>query len=54
MSVMPGWQPKPDAVCARCGEHPPGPGGIICPRCRAAIEAGGRAVGGDADQATRS
>ncbi len=33
------WQPPEDARCAKCGEHPPGPGGILCPQCKTAIEA---------------
>jgi len=38
-SEMPGWEPAPDAQCARCHTSPVGPGGIICPGCRAEIEA---------------
>ena len=26
------WQPPEDARCAKCGEHSPGPGGILCPK----------------------
>lgn len=29
-------------TCAKCGSAPPGPGGILCPHCKAAIEAAGR------------
>jgi hypothetical protein len=36
---LPGWEPASDAVCAKCGTNPVGPGGILCPSCRAAIEA---------------
>ena len=32
-------QPGPDKACAMCRVNPPGPGGVICPGCRAAIEA---------------
>lgn len=39
MAEMQGWQPAPDAQCARCHANPVGPGGIICPDCRTAIEA---------------
>ena len=35
---MPG-EPGPDKTCALCRVNPPGPGGVICPACRAAIEA---------------
>jgi hypothetical protein len=35
---MEGWKPDPEALCQRCGVQPVGPGGIICPDCRAAIE----------------
>jgi hypothetical protein len=38
-----GWRPAPGAHCARCGVNPVGPGGILCPDCRAAIEAANRA-----------
>jgi len=41
---LPRWKPAPDAVCARCHENPVGPGGIICPDCRTAIEAANRAT----------
>jgi hypothetical protein len=41
---LPRWQPAADAVCTRCHENPAGPGGIICPECRADIEAANRAV----------
>ena len=41
---MPGWTPAPDAVCARRHENPVGSGGILCPDCRVAIEAGNRAL----------
>jgi hypothetical protein len=33
-----GWKPDPEALCQRCGVRPVGPGGIICPGCRVAIE----------------
>jgi hypothetical protein len=33
------WQPPKDARCAKCGEQPPGEGGILCPACKQAIEA---------------
>jgi hypothetical protein len=36
---LPGWEPGSDAVFAKCGANPVGPGGILCPSCRAAIEA---------------
>jgi hypothetical protein len=26
-------------TCSKCGENPPGPGGILCPDCLAAIAA---------------
>jgi hypothetical protein len=42
---LPHWRPAADAVCARCGENPVGPGGVICPDCRTAIEAANREVG---------
>jgi hypothetical protein len=32
------WQPPEDALCAKCGERPPGPGGVLCPDCKQAIE----------------
>jgi hypothetical protein len=32
------WQPPEGAICAKCGERPPGPGGILCPQCKQAIE----------------
>jgi hypothetical protein len=32
------WQPPVDAICAKCGKQPPGPGGILCPECRQRIE----------------
>jgi len=32
------WQPPEGARCANCGERPPGPGGILCPPCKQAIE----------------
>jgi hypothetical protein len=32
-------EPGPDKTCALCRVNPPGPGGVICPACRAAIEA---------------
>lgn len=38
MAEMQGWQPAPDAQCARCHANPVGPGGIICPDCRTVIE----------------
>jgi hypothetical protein len=41
---LPRWEPAPEAVCARCHVNPPGPGGIICPACRTAIEARNRAA----------
>lgn len=25
-------------LCLKCGENEPGPGGIICPSCKTAIE----------------
>ena len=40
------WQPAPDARCARCHANPVGPGGILCPDCRTAIEAQNRALAG--------
>jgi hypothetical protein len=36
--LIQGWRPAPGAMCAKCGVSPVGPGGIICPDCRAAIE----------------
>lgn len=40
---MPAWRPAPGTLCARCHENPVElPGGIICPDCRAAIEAANR------------
>ena len=39
---LPHWRPSPDALCARCRENPAGPGGILCPDCRKAIEAANR------------
>jgi hypothetical protein len=33
------WQPPEGAQCAKCGERPPGSGGILCPPCKTAIEA---------------
>jgi hypothetical protein len=42
---LPRWQPAPDAVCAPCHARPPGAGGILCPDCRAAIEAQNAATG---------
>jgi hypothetical protein len=44
--VIPGWQPAPGALCAKCGASPVGPGGIVCPECKAAIEARLRRVAG--------
>jgi hypothetical protein len=41
---MPHWEPAPDAACARCHESSVGPGGILCPDCRAVIEATNHAV----------
>jgi tRNA(Ile2) C34 agmatinyltransferase TiaS len=35
---MEGWKPNPDPLCQKCGEQPAGPGGIICPDCKVAIE----------------
>lgn len=32
---LPEWR----RMCSKCGENPVGPGGIICPDCRTAIEA---------------
>lgn len=26
-------------LCGKCGQNEPGPGGILCPGCRAVIEA---------------
>lgn len=26
-------------VCSKCGQREPGPGGVLCPECKAAIEA---------------
>jgi hypothetical protein len=39
VTVLPGWKPDDDAKCNLCGINPPGPGGILCPGCRAKIEA---------------
>jgi hypothetical protein len=38
------WQPAPGALCARGHETPVGPGGIVCPDCREAVEAANRAL----------
>jgi len=35
---MEGWKPEPGTLCQLCGVRPVGPGGIICPDCRVAIE----------------
>jgi predicted amidophosphoribosyltransferase len=40
---FPRWRPAEDTLCARCHENAPGSGGILCPDCRAAIEAANRA-----------
>lgn len=32
---LPEWR----RLCRKCGENPVGPGGIICPDCKTAIEA---------------
>jgi hypothetical protein len=32
---LPEWR----QLCRKCGEKPVGPGGVICPECRTAIEA---------------
>jgi hypothetical protein len=29
----------PEDFCQKCGEKPVGPGGVICPDCKVAIEA---------------
>lgn len=29
----------PQRFCQKCGENPVGPGGIVCPACKTAIEA---------------
>jgi hypothetical protein len=29
---------QPVRLCLKCGENPPGPGGIICPDCKTAIK----------------
>jgi hypothetical protein len=36
--IAPAWKPREGARCAKCGSAPPGPGGILCPDCRADIE----------------
>ncbi len=41
---LPGWRPAADALCAMCHANPPGPGGVICPGCRAAIKARNEAL----------
>lgn len=46
VEVMPGWQPAPGALCVLCGTSPVGPGGILCPGCRTAIEAANRRIAG--------
>ena len=49
--IMEGQRPAEDAAsvqvntrwsraCVKCGEAPPGSGGILCPQCKTAIEAG--------------
>jgi hypothetical protein len=40
------WQSASDARCAQCHINPVGPGGIICPECRTAVEARNRALPG--------
>lgn len=38
-TTLPGWKPSPGKRCDLCRTIPPGPGGILCPGCRAMIEA---------------
>jgi hypothetical protein len=33
------WQPPEGALCGKCSERPPGPGGILCPECKKTVEA---------------
>ena len=42
--ALPHWRPSPDAVCARCQANPAGPGGVVCPDCRSAIETRNRGL----------
>jgi hypothetical protein len=51
------WQSPEGALCAKCGERPPGPGGILCDECKQAIEdrvyleqAAGEDLGGGGDE----
>jgi hypothetical protein len=50
VEVMPGWQPAPGTLCAKCGTSPAGPGGILCLDCRTGIEATNRRLAGREEQ----
>jgi hypothetical protein len=30
-----------EKTCSRCGQHPPGPGGVLCPACKASLSQSG-------------